>query len=310
MRDVDDADVFRAKLADDLEKLLGFAGGERGRRLVHDDDARVHRERLGDLDHLHLTRRQRRDRSGRREFETHTIEQRGGFGVHVAAAKHGHQPARAFVAEEDIRGDVEVRREHQLLMNESDAVALGFPHVAQNDGLAVDEDFAFVGQVRSPEYFHEGALARAVFAHQGQHFPGLERQRDVLQRDDTRKPLGDAAHREQAGSLGTLRAHGVALNTRNGKRLAFSSGFFGWFNATIGDGAPQNGSKNLLLSRSGDDRARRNPTRVDDCPANPDYFSRHFRRFLRFAIEVNRLTTTKYWRSRPGARQFAGLRRG
>ena len=29
MRDVDDADAFGPQLADDLEELLGFAGGER-----------------------------------------------------------------------------------------------------------------------------------------------------------------------------------------------------------------------------------------------------------------------------------------
>ena len=44
----------RAQLPDDLEQLLRLARGQRRRRLVHDDDARVEGQRLGDLDHLHL----------------------------------------------------------------------------------------------------------------------------------------------------------------------------------------------------------------------------------------------------------------
>ena len=57
MRDVDDGDALGAELADDLEELLRLAGGQRGRGLVHDDDAGLEGQGLGDLHHLHLARR-------------------------------------------------------------------------------------------------------------------------------------------------------------------------------------------------------------------------------------------------------------
>ena len=54
-----------------LQQAVRLGQGEAGRRLVHDDDARVERQRLGDLDHLALGDREvldevRRARSRRR----------------------------------------------------------------------------------------------------------------------------------------------------------------------------------------------------------------------------------------------------
>ena len=43
-----------AQRGDDREELLHFALRQRGRRLVHDQDARLQRERTGDLDQLLL----------------------------------------------------------------------------------------------------------------------------------------------------------------------------------------------------------------------------------------------------------------
>ena len=45
---------FRLEVADDAEQLLDLGRGERRGRLVHDDEARLHRQRARDLDHLLL----------------------------------------------------------------------------------------------------------------------------------------------------------------------------------------------------------------------------------------------------------------
>ena len=52
VRDVDDADAARRDLAHDGEQPLDFGGGERRRRLVHDEDLRRVGQRLGDGDDL------------------------------------------------------------------------------------------------------------------------------------------------------------------------------------------------------------------------------------------------------------------
>ena len=45
------------QVADDLEQPLDFMRSERRARLIHDDDARLEGERLGDFDELLLRRR-------------------------------------------------------------------------------------------------------------------------------------------------------------------------------------------------------------------------------------------------------------
>ncbi len=66
--DVDDRDAAGREVADDLEQHLDLGGAERRGRLVHDEDARVDRQRAGDLDDLLLAEAQvldqgQRDRS-------------------------------------------------------------------------------------------------------------------------------------------------------------------------------------------------------------------------------------------------------
>ena len=65
--------------------------------------------------------------------------------------------------------------------------------------LAVDGDFAFVGQLNAAQDLHQRALASAVLAHQRQHFAGPERERNTLQCDHAREALGDAPHLQQGG---------------------------------------------------------------------------------------------------------------
>ena len=54
MGDEDDAQPLIAQLADDREQGLDLGLGQRRGRLVHDDHARLHRQRARDLDHLLL----------------------------------------------------------------------------------------------------------------------------------------------------------------------------------------------------------------------------------------------------------------
>src|SRR5215475_21446 len=54
MRNIDDRDIMRLEVTNDLEKDLDFSGAERRRRLVHDEHVDVSRERFRDLDNLLL----------------------------------------------------------------------------------------------------------------------------------------------------------------------------------------------------------------------------------------------------------------
>ncbi|MCY1455765.1 hypothetical protein D9M71_729230 [compost metagenome] len=52
MRHVDDADAFGLQTRDDSVQLVYFAATERSGRFIHDDELRIHGERLGNLYHL------------------------------------------------------------------------------------------------------------------------------------------------------------------------------------------------------------------------------------------------------------------
>ena len=62
MRDEDHADLFLFEASNYLEETLDFLPGERGGRLVHDQDPGVQTQRLRYLDHLPLRDAQSRDR--------------------------------------------------------------------------------------------------------------------------------------------------------------------------------------------------------------------------------------------------------
>ena len=51
----------------------------------------------------------------------------------------------------------------------------------KRDGRTVYLNFAAVAGVVAAQYFHERGFARAVFAHQGQHFARAKRQIDAVQ---------------------------------------------------------------------------------------------------------------------------------
>ena len=75
MRDVDHADAARAQALEDAEERLDLGVGERGRRLVEDEDARLLRERLGDLDELLLADAEVADGRARVERQVQLVEQ-------------------------------------------------------------------------------------------------------------------------------------------------------------------------------------------------------------------------------------------
>ena len=75
VRDVDDAHAVGRELPDDAEEPRALRRRQRRGRLVHDQDARVERQRLGDLDELLLADAQARDPRLRVEVDPEPLEQ-------------------------------------------------------------------------------------------------------------------------------------------------------------------------------------------------------------------------------------------
>ena len=92
VRDEDDADAVGLEVGDDLEQPLGLRQRQARGRLVHDDQPRFERQRLGDLDQLPLGERQVGDRRVGREVDAEPLEQRRD---HRRAARRGRPAAAA-----------------------------------------------------------------------------------------------------------------------------------------------------------------------------------------------------------------------
>ena len=120
MADVDDRNSAPFQGGDHFEQPLGLARGQRCRRLVHDDDAGVGRERPGDLDHLPLAERQRRNARARRERQAELLQDRAAALADLGLV--GNAEAARLVAQKDVLAHREVGSQRKLLIDDCDAI--------------------------------------------------------------------------------------------------------------------------------------------------------------------------------------------
>jgi hypothetical protein len=189
--DEDDGGAVVAELARDAVELLGLALGERGGRLVHDDDAGVHGQRLRDLDHLLLGHGERAHDDVGAEVGVELLQELVGLLEHLLP-ENDRAPA-LFMAHENVLRHGQVRIGGHVLVDGGDAGLLRLARVAEMHGLAVEEHFPFLRLVHARDHLDECGLACAVFAHQCMDLAGLQIEVDAVQGFDARKDLRDAA---------------------------------------------------------------------------------------------------------------------
>ena len=102
-------------------RLLDLAVGQRRGRLVHDEDARVGADRLGDLDDLLLRHAQRLDQPVRidRRADARRAARRRAGAARVQSTRRHTLPR--FERERDVFGDGEMGKERGLLVDRGDA---------------------------------------------------------------------------------------------------------------------------------------------------------------------------------------------
>ena len=173
------------ELADDLEQPLAF-GRRQGRgRLVHDQDAGLERQRLGDLDQLLLADPQGAD---------------AGVGVEVDAqagsAARGAARSRA-AAVDDQPGDQRVSRPRKMLSATlssgtrlSSWWMMAMPAASASRGAgeadrrAIERELAVVVGMDAGQDLHQRRLAGAVLAHQARGSrPAARLEVDIAQSD-------------------------------------------------------------------------------------------------------------------------------
>ena len=171
---------------------MGFAGGEGGGGFIHHQNAAVAVQRASNFHLLLFGDGELHHQIGGAKLRAEAVNHRLRLGGHLLALD---QPAaRQLAAEEDIFGYGQIGRELHLLVNQRDACGQRILRPFNVKRLAVDQDLAAGGGIGARKDFHQRAFACAVFTHQRVDLTGKDRQIHTLERVETAKRFGNAAH--------------------------------------------------------------------------------------------------------------------
>lgn len=141
VRDEQDGGALFAQGAHDAEEASHLAAGEGGRRLVHDEDAGVEGERLGDLHDLLIGDGQSARRAVGVELDAEPLHQFGGRRVRGLVVDTA-ESAAGLAAHEDVLGDRQVGEEGRFLVDHGDTRVAGVTGAVEEDGRAVEQHLA------------------------------------------------------------------------------------------------------------------------------------------------------------------------
>jgi hypothetical protein len=220
VRDIHERDALRSQRRDQREERVGFAIGQRGRRFVHHDHARVPYQRLRDLGELLLRDREPPRRPVERQrdvqFAEHRRRARRGRAAIEEPAAHGLDP------EHDVLDHAEIGHEVELLVDHPDAEPFGRLRPVDRHRCAVDLDRSAVGNVRAGEDLHQRRLAGTVFTDQREHFTGADLERHAVERAHAGERLLDPDHAQQHRLLCYLAS--AFVNVPTGTAIFFATG--------------------------------------------------------------------------------------
>jgi hypothetical protein len=197
VRDVDDRDAAPAKVRDHAMQPRRLSRGEARRRLVHDEQPRVERQRLRDFHELLLRDRQRGHGRVRRHVQVEPLQVRAdGIVQAFPVDQPQRSPPRRLAPQQDVAGHVEGVDQVQFLMNERDPERGRRPDVVALDARPVDQQLTGVRRLDAADDPHERRLTGAVFAKQRDDLAGADGQARAPERVYSRKSLVDRAKLE------------------------------------------------------------------------------------------------------------------
>ena len=168
VRDEDRRHPLLAEPPDDREQRLDPVVGERARGLVEDDDARVDRERAGDLDELLLVRPKAPNGCRRVEVEAQPGKCSAGAPPRCPPVDQASALDEAMT-QEDVLRNRELGRKRRLLGHRGDAAAQRLVRAADVELPAAQDDLGGVGPNLPGENLEQGRLPRSVLADERMH---------------------------------------------------------------------------------------------------------------------------------------------
>ena len=191
MRDVDDAATIGTQLFNHPEQGAGFGIGQGIGGLVHDDDVRLERQRLGDFHHLLGADAEITDPGLGRLTDLQPIQQYLGVGVEPGPVDFAEGIDR-LATEKNVLGNGQLVQQVQFLMNDADTGLLRVARTLETAGLATITDLAGIRLIDTGQYLHHGGFTGAILAHQRHHLARIHVEPGLIQRLDAGKGLVDA----------------------------------------------------------------------------------------------------------------------
>src|SRR5688572_20627712 len=119
MRNENNRRSLFAQAPHETEQIVHLMQCERGGGLIHDQDLSIDRKGTRDLHHLLLCNAQRASLLLEVELHAKGLEQFARLGIQLAPV-HATTCSDGLSADENILGDIQVRKETQLLINSCD----------------------------------------------------------------------------------------------------------------------------------------------------------------------------------------------
>ena len=136
---------------------------------------------------------------------------------HRLLPHEAEEPADAHAGGElstevEVRDDVEIRREREILVDRLDSVRPGVQRAAEVDRLALHAQVAVVRRVRAGEDLHQCRLAGAVVADDRGDGPPREGDRDLIECHHAAEALAHADRLEHGRLLSPARFSGGVVD--------------------------------------------------------------------------------------------------
>ena len=178
MRNIQNGDTLCSKVTDHLHQDIGLGLRQRGCRLVHDQQPRIHQQRAGDFHQLLFAHPQILDLGidiqGKAKARQHIHRQSARF-----IAVNEQSTNQRLTPEDHILRHRHFGDQAKFLMHDDDAVRLGLAWIAKNCRGAFNRHGAKAGRNDAADDFDQRRFPRAIFTHQGVNFAAADRQVDA-----------------------------------------------------------------------------------------------------------------------------------
>ena len=202
VRDEDDGDATRLERAHAIEQALQLVLGQRRRRLVENQEARLLGKRPSDDDELLRSKVERRHGGFGIDLEAE-IGQRAA-GAERTFGDVDHAPALRLVVQRDVLGNRHLGNDIDLLRDEGDTGCLCSGDARRTERRAGEGNRPVISSsgVRAGEDLDERRLAGAVLAEESDDLAGRNGEADIVERADAGKELDEVLRDEDGLARG------------------------------------------------------------------------------------------------------------